>query len=186
MAVISKSDVMAATGTGSFPFLGSVIMRLMKIDKFNRMMDEAGNLEGVDFSRFVLNFLEITVKVDPEDLAQIPTTGSFLAVANHPFGAIESLALLSLLVTARPETLFMGNFLLKRVPNLEQYVIAVNPFDTIKDTSSITGLKTTLHKLRSGVPVAIFPAGEVSAFDFKTRQITDREWHPVVGKIMER
>jgi len=186
MAVISKSDVMAATGTGNFPFLGSVIMRLTKIDKFNRMMDEAGDLEGVDFSRFVLNFLGITIKIDPEDLAQIPATGSFLAVANHPFGAIESLALLSLLVTARPETLFMGNFLLKRVPNLEQYVIAVNPFDSIKDTSSITGLKTTLNKLRSGVPVAIFPAGEVSAFDFKTRQITDREWHPVVGKIMER
>jgi putative hemolysin len=186
MAVISKSDVVAAAGTKNFPFLTAIIMRLMKIDKFNVMMDEAGDLEGVDFAKFVLNFLGITIKVDPEDLKQIPLTGSFLAVANHPFGAIESLALLSLLVTARPDTLFMGNFLLKRVPNLEQYVIAVNPFDTIKDSSSITGLKTTLHKLRSGVPVAIFPAGEVSSFDFKARRITDREWHPVVGKIMER
>lgn len=186
MTVISKSDVIAATGTGSFPGLAALIMRLMKIDAFNRMMHEAGDLEGVDFTKFVLNFLGISIKIDAKDLAHIPKTGSFIAVANHPYGAIESLALLNLLVSARPDTLFMGNFLLKRVPHLAEYIIAVNPFETVKDSSSISGLKTTLGKLRSGIPVAIFPAGEVSAFDFKTKRVTDKEWHPVVGKLMAK
>jgi putative hemolysin len=186
MTMISKNDIMKATGTGSFPGLANLIMRLTKIDAFNQMMQQAGELEGVEFTKFVLDFLGIELKIDIKDLAHIPQTGSFIAVANHPYGAIESLALLNILVSARPDTLFMGNFLLKRIPNLAQYIIAVNPFESIRDSSSVSGLKTTLSKLRSGIPVAIFPAGEVSAFDFKSGQITDKVWHPVVGKIMAK
>ncbi|MFA6087125.1 lysophospholipid acyltransferase family protein [Mucilaginibacter sp.] len=186
MVVISKSDVIKATGTGKFPKLASLLMKLMKIDAFNNMMTQAGTLEGVAFTKYVLDFLGITLEIDAADLDNIPQLGAFIVVANHPYGAIESLALLNLLVSRRPDTLFMGNFLLKRVPNLANYIIAVNPFETIKDTSSISGLKTTLCKLRTGTPVAIFPAGEVSAFDFKTKKIADREWHPVVGKLIAK
>ena len=186
MAVISKDDVIKATGTANFPGLASLLMRLMKIDAFNNMMQQAGDLEGVAFTKYVLDYLGITIKIDADDLANIPQSGAFIVVANHPYGAIESLALLNLLVSRRSDTLFMGNFLLKRVPNLANYIIAVNPFETIKDASSISGLKTTLCKLRTGTPVAIFPAGEVSAFNFKTHKIADREWHPVVGKIIAK
>jgi putative hemolysin len=186
MSLISKNDIIKATGTARLPALATLLMRLMKIDAFNNMMQQAGILRGVEFTSFVLQFLGITIRVDEEDLANIPASGAFIAVANHPYGAVESLALLNLLVSRRPDTLFMGNFLLKRVPNLADYIIAVNPFEKIKDSSSISGLKNTLGQLRSGTPVAIFPAGEVSAFDFKTQRVTDREWHPVVGKLIAK
>ncbi|QEC77754.1 lysophospholipid acyltransferase family protein [Mucilaginibacter ginsenosidivorax] len=186
MSLISKNDIIKATGTARLPGLASLLMRLMKIDAFNNMMQQAGILTGVEFTSFALQFLGITIRVDEEDLANIPTSGAFIAVANHPYGAVESLALLNLLVSRRPDTLFMGNFLLKRVPNLADYIIAVNPFEKIKDGSSISGLKNTLSQLRNGTPVAIFPAGEVSAFDFKTQRVTDREWHPVVGKLIAK
>lgn len=158
----------------------------MKIDAFNQMMNEAGDLEGVGFTNFVLAFLGVNIGIDKQQLANIPASGAFIVVSNHPYGGIESLALLNLLVTQRPDTLFMGNFLLKKVPNLAKYIIAVNPFEQITDSSSITGLKTTLAKLKSGVPVAIFPAGEVSAYDFNRRRVTDRAWHPVVGKLIAK
>jgi len=186
MALISIEDFTRATGMSSYPKLVLWLMKRMKIDAFNRMMTEAGDLEGVAFTKFVLGFLGITIRVDEQQLANIPQSGPFIAVCNHPYGGIESLALLNLLVTRRPDTLFMGNFLLKKVPNLADYIIAVNPFEQIKDSSSITGLKTTLAKLREGVPVAIFPAGEVSAYDFNRFRITDRNWHPVVGKLIAK
>ena len=177
---------MKATGTAKIPGLAALLMRLMKIDAFNRMVHEAGALEGVAFTQFVFGYLGVTIEVDERDLTNIPQHGAFIAVANHPYGAIESLALLNLLVAQRKDTLFMGNFLLKRLPSLAEYIIAVNPFENIKDSSSISGLKNTLLKLRSGTPVAIFPAGEVSAYDFKTKQVIDREWHPVVGKLIAK
>ncbi|GAA3961349.1 lysophospholipid acyltransferase family protein [Mucilaginibacter dorajii] len=186
MDLISKNDIIKATGIKRLPGLATLLMKLIKIDAFNDMMRQAGILKGVDFTAYALNFLGIRLEVHPDDLANIPAAGAFIAVANHPYGAVESLALLNLLVSQRSDTLFMGNFLLKRVPNLADYIIAVNPFDNIKDSSSISGIKNTLGKLKSGTPVAIFPAGEVSAFNFKTQKITDREWHPVVGKIIAK
>jgi putative hemolysin len=186
MTVISLNDFSKVTGTSPFPRLAALLMRLIKIDAFNSMMQQAGDLEGLAFARYVLDYLGITLAFDERDLANIPASGAFITVANHPYGAIESLALLELLVSRRPDTLFMGNFLLKRVPPLADYIIAVNPFEKIRDSSSISGIKTTLGKLEAGTPVAIFPAGEVAAFNVKTRKITDQEWHPVVGKLIAK
>ena len=186
MTVISLNDFSKATRTEKLPGLATLLMKLIKIDDFNHLIQEAGDLEGLAFTQYVLKFLGVTLQIDDSDLSHIPTNGPFIAIANHPYGAIESLALLNLLVSCRPDTLFMGNFLLKKVPNLADYIIAVNPFENIRDSSSISGIKTTLNKLKTGTPVAIFPAGEVAAFNFKAGKITDRQWHPVVGKIIER
>jgi putative hemolysin len=186
MTMISQNDFSVATGTAKFPQLAPLLMKLLNIDTLNEMMSLAAGLEGLAFTQYVLDFLEVRIEIDPNDLTNIPENGAFIAVANHPYGAVESLALLKLLVTQRPDTLFMGNFLLKRIPNLANYIIAVNPFEKIKDTSSISGIKTTLCKLKEGIPVAIFPAGEVASYNFKSAKITDREWHPVVGKIITK
>lgn len=150
------------------------------------MMANATTLKGAAFTDHLLKTLGVTLVIDEADLLNIPPNGAFISISNHPYGAIESLALLSILVKKRPETLFMGNFLLKKVPNLADHIIAVNPFENIKDASSISGLKTTLAVLKEGTPVAIFPAGEVSNYCLKQKQITDKEWHPVVGKIIKK
>jgi putative hemolysin len=186
MPAISKADFSKAAGINGLPLLSSFLMNALKIDAFNSMMENARALKGVTFADHLLKILGVTIVVDDEALSHIPADGAFITVANHPYGAIESLALLSILVKKRPETMFMGNFLLKKVPNLADHIIAVNPFENIKDASSISGLKTTLKVLTEGIPVAIFPAGEVSSYCLKSKQITDKEWHPVVGKIIAK
>jgi len=40
--------------------------------------------------------------------------------------------------------------------------------------------------LADGAPIGIFPAGEVSTFKINKQQVTDRLWHPVVGKIIAK
>lgn len=186
MIAITKEDLNNAAGLNrfSFPALQSFLMEVLKINAFNKLMQNAAGLTGVEFADHLLDVLGISIEIEEADLMHIPRDGAFIAVSNHPYGAIESLALLSLLVKKRPETMFMGNFLLKKVPNLADYIIAVNPFENIADSSSISGLKTTLKTLNDGIPVAIFPAGEVSAFCTTSKKITDKEWHPVVGKII--
>ena len=86
----------------------------------------------------------------------------------------------------RPDAKLMANFLLKKIPNLSDYFIAVNPFENIEHSSSISGIKSTLELLQNGTPIGIFPAGEVSTFKIDKQQVTDRLWHPVVGKIISR
>jgi len=188
MTVISKENFSKATGICNIPIpgLASFLMRFLKINEFNGIIKDADTLEGEKFANHILKVLGVSIQISNEDLANIPKEGAFIAIANHPYGAIESLALLSTLANQRPDTMFMGNFLLKKIPNLEKCIIAVNPFEKVQDASSISGLKTTLKVLKDGSPVAIFPAGEVSSYKFRKNQITDREWHPVVGKIISK
>ena len=87
---------------------------------------------------------------------------------------------------ARPDSKLMANFLLKKIPNLADYFIAVNPFENVEHSSSISGLKNTLELLANGTPIGIFPAGEVSTFKIDKQEVTDRLWHPVVGKIIAK
>lgn len=188
MTLISKEKFSEAAGLSKIPIpgLSSCLMKFLKINNLNTIVKDAGDLEGAAFAGHILKTIGVEVKIDPSDLKNIPADGAFIAVANHPYGGIESLALLSTIARVRPETLYMGNFLLKKIPNLEKCIIGVNPFENVQNSSSITGLKTTFQTLKDGIPVAIFPAGEVSSYDFRTNKITDREWHPVVGKIIAK
>ncbi len=66
------------------------------------------------------------------------------------------------------------------------FQFGINPFENVEHSSSISGIKNTLELLKSGVPIGIFPAGEVSTYKPETQQITDKLWHPVVGKIIAK
>jgi putative hemolysin len=168
------------------PGLAALLMELMKINQVNELFAQAQPKQGPDFVDAILAGCGITIDFDERELKNLPATGSFVAIANHPYGGIEGMVLLKILCMARPDAKLMANFLLKKIPNLADYFIAVNPFENIEHSSSISGLKTTLELLANGTPIGIFPAGEVSTFKVDQRQVTDRMWHPVVGKIIAK
>jgi putative hemolysin len=188
MKIITKEDFAKATKLDKLhlPGLASLLMEVMKINEVNEVFQKAEHLQGPTFVDKILQIIGISVEFDENDLKNIPKDGAFLAIANHPYGGIEGLVLLKLLCMVRPDSKLMANFLLKKIPNLSDYFIAVNPFENVEHSSSISGIKNTLELLRSGTPIGIFPAGEVSTFKFETQQITDKLWHPVVGKIIAK
>lgn len=188
MKIISKEDFSKAAKIDKvyLPGLASLLMEVMKINEVNEVFQKAEHLQGPTFVDKILQIVGITVEFDEADLKHIPREGAFIAIANHPYGGIEGLVLLKLLCMVRPDAKLMANFLLKKIPNLSDYFIAVNPFENVEHSSSISGIKSTLELLRSGTPIGIFPAGEVSTFKFETQQITDKLWHPVVGKIIAK
>lgn len=188
MKIITKEDFskVAKLDKLKLPGLASLLMEVMKINEVNEVFQKAEHLQGPTFVDKILQIIGISVEFDVNDLKNIPKDSAFIAIANHPYGGIEGLVLLKLLCIIRPDAKLMANFLLKKIPNLSDYFIAVNPFENVEHSSSISGIKNTLELLRSGTPIGIFPAGEVSTFKFETQQITDKLWHPVVGKIIAK
>ena len=188
MKIITKEDFSKAAKLDKLhlPGLASLLMEVMKINEINEVFQKAEHLQGPTFVDKILQIIGISVEFDANELRNIPKEGAFIAIANHPYGGIEGLVLLKLLCMVRPDSKLMANFLLKKIPNLSDYFIAVNPFENVEHSSSISGIKNTLQLLRSGVPIGIFPAGEVSTYKFETQQITDKLWHPVVGKIIDK
>ncbi len=188
MKIITKEDFAKATKLDKLrmPGLASLLMEVMKINDLNDTFAKAQHLQGIEFVDKILELVGVKVQFDPEELKNIPTEGAFVAIANHPYGGIEGLVLLNILRTVRPEAKLMANFILKKIPNLSEHFIAVNPFENIEHSSSISGIKNTLELLKSGTPVGIFPAGEVSTYSVETQRITDKLWHPVVGRIISK
>jgi len=188
MKIITRAEFAKATGLDKFkmPGLAALLMEVMKINRVNELFAQAEHQQGTAFIDAILEGCGITLEFDEQELKNIPANGGFIAIANHPYGGIEGMALLKILCTVRPDAKLMANFLLKKIPNLSEYFIAVNPFENIEHSSSISGIKNTLQLLQAGTPIGIFPAGEVSTFKMETKQVTDRMWSPVVGKIIAK
>lgn len=188
MKIITKTEFAKATKIDKLgvPGLAALLMEVMKLNDINEVFSKNEHFEGLEFIDKILETIGVSIDFDEEDLKNIPKTGGFIAIANHPYGGVEGLALVRLLCTVRPEAKVMVNFILKKIPNLSNFFVAVNPFEKIQHTSSISGLKTTFDLLQNGIPVGIFPAGEVSTFNLNSQEVTDRLWHPVVGKLIAR
>lgn len=188
MEIISKEDFSSATKLNKLklPGLASLLMEVMKINDVNKLYAQFEDKEGLEFIDGILDTLGIKLDLDENELKHLPKEDAFIAIANHPFGGIEGLIMLKLLCMVRPDAKIMANFLLKKIPNLSEFFIAVNPFENVKNNSSISGIKTTLEFLQNGTPIGIFPAGEVSALNTKTQKVTDKAWNPVVGKLINK
>ena len=188
MKIITKTEFEKASKIDKLhmPGLASLMMEIMKINEVNEVFKKAEHLQGEAFIDKILQIIGITIEFDESELNNLPKKGAFLAIANHPYGGIEGLILLKILCIVRPDSKLMANFLLKKIPNLSDYFIGVNPFETVENSSSISGIKSTIIQLNSGIPIGIFPAGEVSTYKTKMQKITDRSWHPVVGKLIKR
>jgi len=188
MKIITTEEFAKATKLDKLkmPGLAALLMEVMKINQVNELFASAQPKQGTDFIDAILEGCGVKIEFDERELKNIPKTGGFIAIANHPYGGIEGLVLLRMLLTVRPDAKLMANFLLKKIPNLSDFFIAVNPFENIEHSSSISGLKNTLELLNEGTPIGIFPAGEVSTFKIETQEVTDRLWHPVVGKIIAK
>lgn len=188
MKIITTEEFAKATKLDKLkmPGLAALLMEVMKINQVNKLFADAQPKQGPEFVDAILKGCGVDIEFDERELKNIPQTGSFIAIANHPYGGIEGMVLLKILCMARPDSKIMANFLLKKIPNLSDYFVAVNPFENIEHSSSISGLKTTMELLANGTPIGIFPAGEVSTFKPDKQQITDRMWHPVVGKLIAK
>ena len=186
--LITRGAFAKATGIHKVPLPGidRLLMSVMQLNRFNAEFDKVRHLAGMPFVDKVLESLGIQVSVDPADMERIPKKGPFIAVSNHPYGGIEGLILLKVLCAVRPETKVMANYLLQYIPNLSEYFIGVNPFHDEASHDNIAGIRQVLASVKNGIPIAIFPAGEVSAYQPAMQQITDKRWHPVVGKLLAK
>jgi putative hemolysin len=145
--------------------------------------------ERMAISDRVLKALDVTFEVSESDRARIPGSCPLIAVANHPFGAVEGLVLTSVLREARGEARVMANFLLAAlgIGELDDVLLYVDPYQTKGATrQNIKPLGESLDWVGGGRALGIFPAGEVSHLNGWRSGVIDSKWSPSVARIIRK
>ena len=162
--------------------------RLLKLNQLDRMYREmyAAGGDGPFMGR-VLEELGIETVVSERDLARVPEEGRLIIVANHPFGGIDGMILLTLLKQIRPDIKALVNFLLGRIPEIAENFILADPFESKEAVlSNIKPLRETIGRLKRGEVILFFPAGEVSHITWKNWRVCDGQWNPIVARLARK
>ncbi len=185
--VVTNSDIKGALGLKGF--FGTCVAGLaygfLGLGKINRLFDGAADYQGREFADHLLENMHISMDIAPDQLENIPKTGGFVVVSNHPFGGIEGVMLLSAIAKVRPDFKIMANFILSHIPNLKENFFAVNPFEKNPEwKSSVGGIKGAIQHIADGKGLGVFPAGEVSRYhghDYPE----DLPWSTSIARIIK-
>ena len=165
--VVTNKDLKQALGLKGFfgTCVAGMAYGALRLGKINRLFDGAADYQGREFADHLLENMNITIDVNPEQLENIPKEGGFVVVSNHPFGGIEGVMLLSAIAKVRPDFKLMANFILAHIPNLKECFFSVNPFEKNPEwKSSVGGIKGAIQHIADGNGLGVFPAGEVSRY----------------------
>lgn len=140
-------------------------------------------LAPAGFVRYSLSALGIGHRLTAGRIEDIPAAGPLLVVANHPYGVAEGLALAEIFLQRRADVRFLANTLLRAIPEFAPLVV---PVDVFKSGVNGASIRAALRHLREGGVLIVFPSGEVSRFDWRSRQIADPPWSPTVAALARR
>ncbi len=163
----------------------ALLAEVSGLKRLERFYNEIEQAPGQDLIAALFAHLDLGLEVDNDDLAQIPKEGGVAFIANHPYGAIDGLALIDVVRRVRPDVKVMANFMLRQLEPLKDRFIGVNPFEQLKARSSFQGMRQAMEHLAGGGALGIFPAGEVSSYRTELKAVADPRWKPQVIKLIK-
>ena len=183
--LISNDAIATATRLPKDNLLVSLLTKVARIEEVNELYASMCESPGLDSIETLFSHLDIVLEIDEKQLESIPRSGPFIVVANHPFGALDGLAMILAIAKVRPDFKVMANFLLQNVEPIKDYFIAVNPFESRREAySNVSGIKAVRQHLETGGGLGIFPAGEVSTYQGDMNKVADKKWASSVIKIV--
>jgi putative hemolysin len=151
-----------------------IVERLPGVKALNALYGECERRTEPRFADRALETLGITL--DANGLEHIPTSGPVVLVANHPTGALDGLALLSLVARRRADVRLVANGWLSHIPPLAADLV---PVETIREgrRANARPMRAALRWLRGGHALVVFPAGTVSHVSQPDGASADSAWH---------
>jgi putative hemolysin len=173
-----------------FPGIPALAGKFLPVDRVRALYRRVRRSpEGFGLERLLAE-MRVDLRVAAADVARIPATGPIVVVANHPFDMLDGAVLAVLLTRVRPDVKVMTNYLLRDVPELARHCIFVNPFESggafHGGDVNRRAVREALAWLRDGGMLAVFPAGEVSHWQFPQGEISDPAWNETAARLIRR
>ncbi|MDD4822413.1 MAG: 1-acyl-sn-glycerol-3-phosphate acyltransferase [Bacteroidales bacterium] len=170
-------------------YLAKFAMRLLAMDRVNKLYLSSCGHTGSDFAASLLNELGVCYQIgNIERLKELPK-GSFITISNHPYGGLDGIMLIDLMAGIRPDYKVMVNEILSMIKPMDVNFISVRPKGNKEigiSSSSINGVRKALESIQDGHPIGFFPSGAVSDLSIKEGCVRDREWQMSIIRLIQK
>ena len=130
--------------------------------------------------------IKLDVRQDSSNgvLASIPSTGRVVAIANHPYGVIDGIALCSIMAEARQDYKIITHRVLRQAPAVMDKILPID-FDETEAAlkTNLESRRQALKHLKHGGAIIIFPAGAISLSPNIVGAASDEPWKSFVAKL---
>ena len=138
-------------------------------DELNYIIETYRNEQGSDFMKACVDYFNLTLHIKGED--NIPETGKFVFVSNHPLGGLDGICLAAILGEKYDKKIkYLVNDILLNIENLETIFVPINKHGTQAKDS----VKAMNDAYESDNQIITFPAGLCSRK--QKGQIKDLQW----------
>ncbi|QIA09518.1 1-acyl-sn-glycerol-3-phosphate acyltransferase [Draconibacterium halophilum] len=165
-------EVFAAKNPGLAKFIPGFVYRylnnILHLDEVNTFLEKHGHLEGIDFVENVVE--EFNVQEYVHNIENIPETGRYIFVSNHPLGGFDGMLLMKNVEARLGSFKFLSNDILLNIPQLAKVFVPVNKHGGHERKAA----KMLSECYNSEDQILIFPSGLASR---KIKgKIVDLEW----------
>ncbi len=186
--VLNYDDVIAAVPRlAGHRKLVDWLLHVLAVDKVNAVHSHCCDTPGPEFvKRLLFEEFHNTLRINNEAVLDNLPQGAFITVSNHPFGALDGIALIHIVASRRPDYKVMVNMILNHISAMRPNFIAVDPMasdNPEKRRVSVNGIREVMRRLKDGHPIGFFPAGAMSKTDRRGRPI-DRQWQQSVLQLI--
>lgn len=170
--------------------LGRAVERVADQRRLERLYREyrASPDEPTDFWDEAIRRMNIDVALSGVGIGGIPREGPLLVVTNHPFGALDGIALAWAIGRVRDDVKVLAHEALVRVPETRPHLFVIDFSSTrAAERANVLSRAGALAHLKRGGTVVVFPAGAVmttpNAFSRHAREL---EWGPLTARLALR
>ena len=160
-------------------------------NKVNQIHANHCELRGSAFTTAMLNdpLMDVRYEVHHREILHDLPEGAFISVSNHPIGSLDGIILIDIFASIRPDYRLMVNEILAKVTAMGDNIIAVIPkTDDAQDHNpkNINGIRLSYSHLKNGHPMGFFPAGAMSFYNIRKKQIRDRPWKQTIIRLIRK
>jgi 1-acyl-sn-glycerol-3-phosphate acyltransferase len=151
-------------------FIYSYLKRIIHQDYLNDILERHGDKYDLEFADATIKDFNVTIEVKGEE--NIPKSGRFIFVSNHPLGGFDGIVLMKIIGQHYQKIKFLVNDILMNIENFRGVFLPINKHGK-QGAESAKLIEETY--LSDDTQVLTFPAGLVSR---KIKgQIVDLPWH---------
>ncbi len=145
------------------------LKRKVHQDELNYIIETYRDEHGSDFMKACVDYFNLTLHIKGEE--NIPETGKFVFVSNHPLGGLDGICLASTLGEKYDKKIkYLVNDILLNIENLESIFVPINKHGSQAKDS----VKAMNDAYESDNQIITFPAGLCSRK--QNGQIKDLQW----------